>query len=65
MDNVPSPHQFIFNPASYLQPNQWFRVQARGIISNTSTPNLTLGVYLGGTDTNHLAIYSAAIDVAS
>lgn len=35
-------------PASYLQPGQWLRVRARGIVSNTATPNLTLGVYLGG-----------------
>ena len=35
-------------PADSLQVGQQFRVRAKGIVSNTSTPNLTLGVYYGG-----------------
>lgn len=35
-------------PASYLQVGLEFRVTARGIITNTGTPNLTLGLYWGG-----------------
>jgi hypothetical protein len=36
-------------PAAYFEVGQHFVVTAWGIVSNTSTPNLTLGVYLGGT----------------
>jgi hypothetical protein len=31
-----------------LQPGSEYRVTARGIVSTTGTPNLTLGVYYGG-----------------
>lgn len=35
-------------PANYLQAGQQFRLRCRGILSNTGTPTLVLGVYLGG-----------------
>lgn len=35
-------------PASYLQPGQQYRIRARGIVSNTGTPTLNLGVFYGG-----------------
>lgn len=40
--------QALLLPASYLVLGTQLRVTANGIVSNTSTPNLTLGVYYGG-----------------
>lgn len=36
-------------PANWFQVGQQYRVRANGIISTAGTPNLTIGVYLGGT----------------
>lgn len=52
-------------PAGYLQVGQQFRVRAKGIISNTGTPNLTLGVYYGGTAGTALASTGAVATVTS
>src|SRR5947209_6004340 len=46
-------------PASYLRVGQQYRVTATGIISNTGTPNLTLGIYYGGAAGTALATTGA------
>jgi hypothetical protein len=43
-----TPGQALLIPASYFVPGQQFSIRARGIASTTGTPNLTLGIYLGG-----------------
>jgi hypothetical protein len=52
-------------PASYLQVGMQFRVKARGIISNTGTPTLLLGLYYGGVAGTALATTGAVATVAS
>jgi hypothetical protein len=45
--------------------NRKLRVVARGVVSNTSTPNLTLGVYFATTDTATLGTSVAATGAAA
>lgn len=45
-DVSPTPNTII--PANYLVPGDVLEVLATGRFSTTSTPNLTLGIYLGG-----------------
>jgi hypothetical protein len=49
---------FQFN-ADQLQVGQRYRLHAHGIVSNTGTPNLTLGVYYGGVAGTALATTGA------
>jgi hypothetical protein len=52
-------------PGAYLQTGQYFRVRAIGIISNTSTPTLNLGVYWGGVATTALCTTGTVTTVSS
>jgi hypothetical protein len=51
--------QALTLPAGYLQPGVRLRILAKGIVSTTGTPNLTLGVYLGGVAGSALATTGA------
>ncbi|MGA8763316.1 MAG: hypothetical protein WB562_10670 [Candidatus Sulfotelmatobacter sp.] len=52
-------------PADSLQPGQQYRVRSKGIVSNTGTPNLTLGVYYGGVAGTALCTTGALATVTS
>lgn len=47
--------QALTLPSGYLQPGVRLRVTAKGIVSTSGTPNLTLGIYLGGVAGSALA----------
>jgi hypothetical protein len=43
-----SPAPQLILPANFLQPGMSFRLTAAGVFSNTATPTLLLGFYIGG-----------------
>ncbi len=52
-------------PANFLQVGMQLRVRANGIVSTSGTPNLTLGVYLGGVAGTALATTTASATASS
>ena len=43
-----SPVPQLILPANYMQPGKVFRLTAAGVFSNTATPTLLIGFYIGG-----------------
>lgn len=60
-----SPGRAFTFPAGYLQTGMQLRVRAKGIVSNTGTPNLTLGLYYGGVAGTALATTGAVATASS
>lgn len=62
-DVSPTPNTII--QANYLQPGDILEVLATGRFSTTGTPNLTLGVYLGGVAGTALCVTAATATPSS
>ena len=57
--------QALTFPANYLQPGQQYLVKANGIVSNTGTPTLLVGLYWGAAAGVALATTGAATTATS